>query len=313
MRIDYDFLDLEAFLAVKETGSFHRAAEQLNLSQSSVTRRIRKLEAALGSVLFDRTTRDVRPTLAAKQLQLRAEGILQEARETTRALRDESAAYAHQLAQTVTVATIPTVVRPLLAPAIRAFEAAGHRARIRLLDRGANDVAEAVAGGEADLGVCSISLLEPSTQFTLLFNEVLVLAAPSGHPIERREEALWRDLEAETLILPARGTGNRLLIDEAMARARSSVRWTYEVGRSTTALELVAAGIGVALLPAMALRGVDPARVVWRRLAAPTISRPIGLLSRSGQKDTSAAAALKAAIAASVADAERLDHTRFAS
>mgnify|MGYP001813232112 CR=1 FL=1 len=47
MRINYDFGDLEAFLAVKETGSFHGAAERLNLSQSAITRRIQKLEEAL--------------------------------------------------------------------------------------------------------------------------------------------------------------------------------------------------------------------------------------------------------------------------
>ena len=86
MRIKFDFLDLEAFLAVKETSSFHAASERLNLSQSSVTRRVQKLEEALGTEVFERTTRDVRPTLAAKRLQVRAEAILQDAQETTLAM-----------------------------------------------------------------------------------------------------------------------------------------------------------------------------------------------------------------------------------
>ncbi|WP_029064993.1 LysR family transcriptional regulator, partial [Labrenzia sp. DG1229] len=83
MRINFDFNDLEAFLAVMETGSFHLAAERLNLSQSAITRRVQKLEDVLGSSLFERTTRAVRPTLAAKRLQARAEVMLEGARETT--------------------------------------------------------------------------------------------------------------------------------------------------------------------------------------------------------------------------------------
>ncbi|MEH6647473.1 LysR family transcriptional regulator [Sulfitobacter sp.] len=111
MRINYDFLDFEAFLAVKETGSFHLASERLNLSQYSVTRRVQKLEGALGSVLFDRTTREVRPTLAAKRLQQRAEAILLDACETTLAMRGESPAYTHQRAQTEVVLLFRTVLR----------------------------------------------------------------------------------------------------------------------------------------------------------------------------------------------------------
>ena len=57
MRINFDFLDLQAFLAVAELGSFQRAAEQLAVSQSAVTRRIQKLESGLGIVLFERSTR----------------------------------------------------------------------------------------------------------------------------------------------------------------------------------------------------------------------------------------------------------------
>ncbi|TNF19847.1 MAG: LysR family transcriptional regulator [Rhodobacteraceae bacterium] len=298
MRINFDFFDLEAFLAVKDTGSFHLASERLNLSQSSVTRRIRKLEEALGTTLFDRTTREVRPTLAAKRLQLRAETILQDAQETALAMRDENAAFAHQRAQTVTLATIPTVIAALIVPALRAFRAAGHASRIRLLDLAANEVAEAVAQGEADFGICSIPMLEPVTEFTLLFNDPMVLALPQDHPLAARTTLSWQDLSDEPLILPARGTGNRLLIDEALARSRTPLRWTYEVGRTTSALDLVARGIGVAPLPRMALAGRSADLVGWRPIGAPPVTRAIGLVSRVGQADAPAVRALKEALAA---------------
>lgn len=293
MRINYDFVDLEAFLAVKETGSFHVAAERLNLSQSAVTRRVRKLELALDSVLFERTTRAVKPTLAAKRLQARAEAILDDAHETTRAMRDESVAFAHQRGAVVTLATIPTVLGRIVIPALRAFRAAGHTARLRLMDGSANEVAEAVAGGEADFGLCSIPLTDPQTVFEPLFDDPMVLAVPKGHDLASRSRVQWRALTDVPLILPARGTGNRLLIDEAMAKARLPLRWSFEAGRSTTALDLVESGIGLAPLPRSA---VSTAEVSVCALEKPEIMRPIGLLSRLGQRDSVTVAALKEAV-----------------
>ena len=295
MRINFDFNDLETFLAVKETGSFHLAAERLNLSQSAVTRRVQKLEAALDSVLFDRTTRAVKPTLAAKRLQARAEAILDDATETARAMRDESVALSYQRGAVVTVATIPTIVTRVLTPALKAFRGAGQKARLRLLDGSANDVAEAVAAGEADFGLCSIPMLEPTTAFDPLFDDQIVLAVPKGHDLDNRVDVGWGEINDMPLILPARGTGNRLLIDEAMARARLPLHWTFEVNRSTTAIDLVQGGAGLALLPHSA---IDANRVGACGLTTPAISRPIGLLSRLGQTDTPAATALKQAIRA---------------
>ncbi|PYG32604.1 LysR family transcriptional regulator [Pelagimonas varians] len=295
MRINYDFSDLEAFLAVKETGSFHAAAEQLNLSQSAITRRVQKLEQALDSTLFERTTRTVKPTLAAKRLQARAEAILQDAQETTRAMRDDSVAFDYQRGAIVTVAAVPTIVTTLLIPAMKTLRAESAKARIRILDGSANQVAEAVAGGDADFGLCSIPMLEPATVFEPLLDDQIMLAVPHGHELAELQFASWDALTATPLILPARGTGNRLLIDEAMAKSRRALHWTYEVGRSSTAMDLVVAGMGVALLPQSA---IDHNRVASCAMPAPVITRSVGILSRIGQSDTSAVAATKDAIRA---------------
>lgn len=300
MSINYDFADLEAFLAVKETGSFHLASQKLNLSQSAITRRVQKLEDALGSVLFERTTRKVRPTLAAKRLQARAEAILDDARETIRAMRDESVAFAHQRSRIVTLATIPTVIAGMLPEALRRFRGAGHASRIRIMDFAANEVAEAVAQGDADFGICSIPALEPSTAFEPLFDDRIVLALPAVHPLGERGVVPWEALDGEAMILPARKTGNRMLIDEATARGRLALTWIYEAERSTTALSLVAGGAGIALLPLSVLKHAQDDRVTWRHLGEPAIARPIGLLTKIGQADTLETSALKDAIRAAV-------------
>jgi len=302
MRISYDFGDLEAFLLVKETGSFHAAAKAMNLSQSAITRRIQKLEDALGSQLFERTTRSLKPTLAAKRLQARAEAIIADAQETTRAMRDESVAYAYQRGAVVTFAAIPTVSKLLISPAIAAFRESGHGARIRILDGTANEVAEAVASGEADFGIASIPLLEPTTDFEPLFDDPFVVTLSKSHPLAARGALSMADLDDTPLIVPARGTGNRLLIDEAMARGRQSLMWSIEVGRSATALVLVQDEMGAALLPRSS---IGDANVTICSLDGLDIARPIGLLSRIGQRDSSPIVALKAAMRA-VAQANRL-------
>ncbi|WP_074202183.1 LysR substrate-binding domain-containing protein [Octadecabacter temperatus] len=95
------------------------------------------------------------------------------------------------------------------------------------------------------------------------------------------------------MILPVRDTGNRLLIDEAMASARMPLVWTYEVGRSTTALDLVADGFRAALLPQSSM---NADRVAICELQTPNIARPIGLLSRLGQGYSPAVTVFKAEI-----------------
>ena len=297
MRINFDFLDLEVFLAVKDTGSFYAASAAMNLSQSSITRRIQKLEEALGTPLFERTTREVKPTLAAKRLQSRAEAMLQDAQETTLAMRDETDVYRFQRAKLLTIATIPTVIRALLAPVISDLrDGSRQNIRVRILDLAANEVAEAVAQGEVDFGVGSIPELEQSTDFKVLINEPLGIALPRAHPWAKLDFVAWHDLTCETLILPARGTGNRLLIDEAMARSGDPLAWSYEVNRTSTALDLVSKGAGVAPVPKMATAGIDTDDVLWRPLVDPVVSRPIGLISRLGQKDTVIAKQLKDAL-----------------
>jgi DNA-binding transcriptional LysR family regulator len=283
MRIKFDFTDLEAFVAVYDTGSFHLASDILGLSQSSVSRRIHKLEKALDTQLFFRTTRDVAPTLEGKRLKVRAEAILGETRETARSLRDESTAFEYQRARTLTIAIIPTVMSKLVAPAIRVARERHPDIRFRILDLSANEVAEAVAQGEADLGVCSVPAHQPGTTFQKLLNDQMVLAVPKGHRFASTALIKWSDLSGEHLILPVRGTGNRMLIDDALARAGLPLVWFAEVGRSSTALDLVYNHVGIAPLPSSAIDFEHNPHIAKCQIASPTLSRPIGLLTKAGR------------------------------
>lgn len=296
MRINFDFADLEAFLAVKETESFQLASVRLNLSQSAVTRRVQKLEAALGTALFHRSTRSVRPTLAAKRLEARARALLEDAWEASGALRDESIAFAYQRSSLVTLALVPTVASSLLAPALDLLRQRDQNVRVQLLDGSANEVAERVAQGDADFGICSIPKMEPNTEFEVLFEEEIGVVLNDAKPLAKKKALHWGDLKGQPLILPARGTGNRLLIDEARAKGGHSMEWTIETNRSTTALDLVATGQGIAILPESAMASAQGHNLTFRPFARPKISRVVGILERFGQPETAAVKLLKDAL-----------------
>ena len=231
--------------------------------------------------------------MAAKRLEPRAQAMLEEAVEAARAIRDESVAHEHQRMAIITVATVPTFVPGVLGRALSAFRGEGFNTRVRILDANANEVTEHVMEGEADFGICSISISRSGEVFETLFDDPMVATLPVGHPLAARDVVTWNDLADEALMLPARATGNRLLIDDAMATQDRSPRWTFEINRSTTMLHLVAEGLGVAVLPRTIVAHHPDARIAWRPIVEPEVSRPIGLVTRPNQTSRSAATRLK--------------------
>lgn len=300
MRIKFELSDLEAFLAVAERNSFQAAAEHVAMSQPALTRRIQKLEGNLGVTLFDRTTRYVRLTLAGKLLQERARLIVSEAIETGLAIEDETALFQHQRARIVTVAVIPSVISEVLPRTIDVFRETMPDVRIRILDRLANDVAEEVATGNADFGFAALPANEPNLAFEPVIDDPIVVAMHREHRLASSKAVRWSDLSGTPLILPVKGTGNRSLIDEALARSRLRANWSYEVRRTTTALTLVEAGSGVAPIPQLAIARKDGATTVARRLIEPPIERTLGVIQRETAELSEATAALRDAIVAVV-------------
>lgn len=292
MRINFDFSDLDAFLAVFDTGSLQAASKRLSISQSTVTRRLQKLEAALGVTLFDRTTRKLNPSAQARALRPRAERILLEAGDVCHEFDDASLQFAHQRQYLVTIATVPTLAGSVLVRAIRQFEASGDSARINVLDSFGGDAIEAVENGEADFGLGFVGIHEPGLDIELLGEDPFMLAVPRTHELAGRQSIGWRDVVDAPLVVPAKGVGNRMLIDHAMAAERLELNWKYQVRRSSTALDLVAAGLGVGILPASAIADYAAGAIIGIELREPAVSRRIGIFRKRGKTLSAAAQAL---------------------
>lgn len=289
MSINFDFGDLQAFVAVCDTGSFRRAAEDLNVSQSALSRRIQKLEDAIGVRLIERTTRSLRLTLAARAFRDRAESILADAEEAARAVGDEAARFEHQRARIVTVAAVPTATHNILPSVINMFRGTHPHVRIRISDMSANDVLDAVAGGEADFGINFVGGDEPGLEFTLLMDDAFVLAVPRDDPLARNTEIRWNDVDESRFIAVWKGSGNRMLVDQALARTGAAVRWACEVRHLSTALGLVEAGAGITALPGSAMPAGERPLLAAVPLVEPRVSRAIGTVRRVGSRLSTAA------------------------
>jgi DNA-binding transcriptional LysR family regulator len=279
MRIKFDIGDLEAFLSVAEHGSYVLAAEELNLSPSSVTRRIQKLEVALDQRLFDRTTRDVRLTVAGKQLFARGRGVIDTMAEVQLSIKGSPA----PRTQTVTIACVPSVMRRMVPAAIDRFLQLHPSVRLRLLDLQSHEVLDAVQDRQADFGISYLGHADESFDFVTLEQEPFVLAVRKDHPLANRNEITWRELERQPLIGPWRASSIRVLVDQILTREGIHLRWFHEVRHVTTALILVQSGLGIAPVPESLHADSNLPDVVALRLTDPVVTRNISLVKSAGR------------------------------
>lgn len=283
-----DTLGLQAFVAIADQGGFQKAADTLHLTQTALTRRLQNLEAALGLGLIERTTRSVAPTETGRRFLPQArrllgdlEAALTEMRETGRAGRGD-----------VTIACVPTAGLQFLPAILERYAARFPDNRIRILDHASFQVAEAVLHREAELGIHIADDHHPDLDRTPLLTDDYVLICRADHALAKKRRITWKQLETERLIFTGEGSSNRPVLDPALAQAEIRVRPFYEVQRSATAVGLVAAGVGVAVVPRLAVQpGAYPAiRAIT--LAEPAVARRLVLVRRRSASLSPAAQAL---------------------
>lgn len=276
MSINCEVLDLRAFLAVVELEGFHKAADALNLSQPALSRRIQKLEAAVGAALLERTTRRVAPTAVGRELIPLVRRMLDEFETSLFSIRELGL----RQSAVVTIACIPTAAFYFLPRVVKRFNATYPQIRFRILDLSANDGLQSVARGEVEFGINLMGSSDPQLQFTPLIDDPFVLACRRDHPLAGDGPLRWSELEPHRLITVGRTSGNRTLLDAALARSNLRLQWFYEVTHLSTSLGLVEAGLGVSVLPKLATPQSDHAYLMTRPLIEPEVSRSIGIVRR---------------------------------
>jgi DNA-binding transcriptional LysR family regulator len=269
-------LDLRAFLAVVELQGFHKAADALNLSQPALTRRIKKLEQTVGAALLERTTRRVAPTALGRELVPLVKRMLDEFETSLFSVRE----FGQRQAAVVTIACLPTAAFYFLPRVIKGFNQIYPQIRFRILDLSANDGLQSVSRGEVEFGINLMGLSDPQLHFTPLMDDPFVLACRRDHPLAGTGPLRWVELEPHRLVTVGRTSGNRTLLDAALARYNLRLQWFYEVTHLSTSLGLIEAGLGVSVLPRLATPQSNHPIIITRPLVEPEVSRPIGIVQR---------------------------------
>ncbi|MEZ0169155.1 LysR family transcriptional regulator [Microvirga sp. TS319] len=276
MRID--FLGLHAFVAIAERGSFQHAAAHLNLSQTALSHRIRKLEEDLGVKLLSRTTREVSLTQAGL-------GLLPKVKETIEGLAgslDELRRAGRSRQETLAIGCLPTVASGRLPQALQCFQERHPDVFVRIYDNSASEIAELVQSGAVEFGITMVAAHRWDFDIELLIKDSFVLVCPKDHPLASHTSLSWSDIAEEPLIRISARAGNRIIIDDALGSRRESQCWRFEVQHIQTAVALVRTGVALTVVPRLSMDTVDERGLRLVPLKNPSVTRQLGIVSKRG-------------------------------
>jgi LysR family transcriptional regulator, hydrogen peroxide-inducible genes activator len=260
--------------AVAQTGSFSRAAEHCHVSQPSLSQQIQKLEDELGQRLFDRLPRKVRLAAAGELFLPRALRVIEELDLAQREVRDSQG----QLRGSLTIGALPTIAPYLLPPVICAFSQKHPRVEVIVQEDTTARLLQLGSAGEIDLLIASLSISGDRFESELLFREELLLALSPDHPLANRKHVTLADLQAERFILMKEDhcLGNQVL--DFCNRRDFHPQVSCRSAQIETVQALVQAGLGVSLVPRMAVGKSHAAEPLYRSLANPRPTRDVALL-----------------------------------
>jgi DNA-binding transcriptional LysR family regulator len=302
--MNFDLGDLRAFIAVAELASFRAAAETIHLSQPALSRRIDKLEDALGVRLFDRDTRNVELSAVGRDFARKARTLLDNLDEMLLGVGDVAANRWGQVA----LACVPSTVHYFLPAVLRQYHERFPRIRVRIIDESANEVLSAVAHGEVEIGVGITGSDEPTLDFEPLLTEAFVAACHRDHPLARHRTVTWAELGRYDFMTVDKASGNRLVMDLALASKRDRPQACFEARHVSTLVAFVEAGLGVAAVPRLSMPRKGHPALVSVPIVEPEVTRTVGLIKRRGRSLSPAAEHLYdmlRAVAAKVAKGSR--------
>jgi DNA-binding transcriptional LysR family regulator len=286
---------LEHFVAVAQDCHFTRAAKRLHIAQSGLSASIRSLERELGAPLFLRSTRQVQLTPAGQALLVEARRALA----ASSAAKDAVAAVQGLLRGSLSIGSLQCLPALHLPALLAGFVSAHPGLDVSLRQGGSGELTDLVRAGRLDVAFVSRParpLYAPEEVVVAeLDREPLVLACVPDHPLAAREEVKLQDLANERFVDFPADWGTRDLADRVLAEAGVERRVALEATDVHSLLDLVAIGLGVALVPRSFRKKTDRARFLplagdvpeWETIsvaADPTSAAAAALLREVGLK-----------------------------
>lgn len=270
--------DLRYLVALADARHFGRAAEKSHVSQPTLSAQIRKLEDYLGVKLVERQPRKVALTDVGERIVARARRIVQDSDEMVELAKLSR----DPLAGKLRVALIPTLgpyLLPLVSPRIRKVVP---KLQLMLYEYQTEQLLLHLREGEIDVGILALGVDTDGFETRLLFEEPFTVALPTAHPLAKKTALRIDDLAGETLLLLEDG---HCLRDQALdVCSRIDVRETQDFRATSleTLRQMVAAGLGVTLLPALSTEGpfANTRNLAVRPFTKPVPRRLIGAVWR---------------------------------
>jgi len=266
--------DLQYLVALAETGHFGEAAEKCHVSQPTLSAQIKKLEEYLGVQLFERQPRNVSLTEVGSRIVARARQVIQQAediREIARASRDP-------LTGKLRVGLIPTLGPYLLPRVAMKLKRKLPKLSLMLYEYQTGPLLEKLRAGDLDLAILALPADTGGLESRSLFAESFVVALPREHRLASRKRVKATDLAGETLLLLEEGHCLRDQALDVCGDVGVSEEQDFRATSLETLRQMVAAGLGITLLPRLAAEGpiAGTRGLEFRPFAPPVPSRMVG-------------------------------------
>jgi LysR family hydrogen peroxide-inducible transcriptional activator len=287
---------LRYFLAVAEEGNFSHAAEREHVSQPALSHQIQKLEGELGQSLFDRLPRAVVLTEAGRSLLPYARQILTaiaDARRSVVGLEDE-------VAGRLSVGAVPSIALYLLPRLIVNFQRAYPRVTFELFEDTTEKLAQRLEDGTLDIVLASPGDTTPSLKHHSLGRERLLLLVPEKHRLARKNAIKWSDLAEEKFLLLHEVHALSIAVRRLLAANHLKPELVLQGAQLVTIAAMVAAGLGVTVVPEMMVHTDFVKGCVAVPFASPSPTRELVLIRNPLRFETNAAAAFREEAAAAL-------------
>ena len=235
--------------AIAETGSFSRAAERCKVAQPSLSQQVLKLEKDLGVKLFDRLGRSVRLTEPGRAFLPHARSILKQMDVARSTVADKNS----DVRGSVAVGVIPTIAPYLMPRYTTGFTKRYPEAKLRIVEDTTPVLIESLRDLSIDLAILALPLRHKDLEFFPLGTEPLFAVLPKDHPRSSSRSLALKELRGESFVVLRDGHCFRDLSIAACTHARVTPNIAFESGQFSSLLGMVAAGVGISLVPEMAI------------------------------------------------------------
>jgi len=268
-----DVRQLEMFQAVAEAGSFTQAAQRLHVSQSAISRQVKLLEEELQGLLLHRGARQVTLTQAGELLLRLASRVQQDMQEVASQISET-----HELRRgTLTLAGGMTVCMFILPRLLKKYRSLYKRVDLRVVSGSSEELQGMLRSHEVDLALLTLPIVAKDLEVLPLLKEELVVVTAPGHPLSRKRTVEPGELGRFPLIVYEPGSNTRKVIDQFFIDQKIPMEIAMETENVEIIKAMVAAGLGITLVPYMAIaREARQRRFAYSRVRGRRLYRETG-------------------------------------